>query len=359
MDYSKFYTPPEIAKALINELAIPTPPKVADICCGSCNLLFAAKNRWPKIKLYGVDISSYPVKGVTFEKEDGRQFAINHPQKFPFVVANPPFHYVENKKQFPDLFMNQFKGFSTSRLEIEMLIANLNLLKPNGVLLIILPSSFVEAETYNKVRRIVSANYYVESIIKLDESTFGSSKINSYALIIHNEPQGERNAKTGIFEGDSNNCVSYNANINSEDLKNGNWTTDKRNCPSFSLNVKRGNISSANFIAKGQSVLHTAKCNIDWKPSTRYISKKTIPTVFAETGDIVVSRIGKSAGKWCVYSGEKIPISDCLYRIKDPDGSIYKMIKGKAFNLSLKGVATRYITISDFLSWINLTAQEG
>ena len=43
MDYSKFYTPPIIATALINELCISEPHKVIDICCGSCNLLLAAK----------------------------------------------------------------------------------------------------------------------------------------------------------------------------------------------------------------------------------------------------------------------------------------------------------------------------
>lgn len=355
MDYSKFYTPPEIAKVLINELTIPVPQKVADICCGSCNLLFAAKNRWPKTKLYGVDVSSHLVKNVIFEKKDGRQFAIDHPHEFSLVVANPPFDYVENKKQFPALFVDEFKELSTSRLEIEMLIANLKLLKPKGVLLIVLPSSFVEAKTHDKVREIISANYYIESIIKLDESTFGSSRINSYALVIRNEPQDNRSAKIGFSKGNS---ISYSSRISSDELEKGNWTVDGANCISISLNIRRGNISSADFTSRGQPVLHTAKYSIDWKPRKRYISKKTVPTAFAETGDIIVSRIGKSAGQWCVYSGEKIPISDCLYRIKDPDGSIFRRIRGRTYNVSLKGVATRYITIADFLSWIISSTQE-
>ena len=108
------------------------------------------------------------------------------------AIANPPFGRVDSKKQIPDLFVNEYESIKTSRLEIEMLIANLNILQNNGVLLIILPSSFVEAETYKKIRQIVANNYFVESIIKLDESTFGASRINSYALIIHKESQKQR-----------------------------------------------------------------------------------------------------------------------------------------------------------------------
>lgn len=356
MDYSKFYTPPKIANSLINELSISEPQRIVDICCGSCNLLVAARNKWPKAKLYGVDVSGHPsVEDVLFEKKDGRQFAIEHPNEFSLVVANPPFDYVENKKQFPDLFVNEFKEFSTSRLEIEMLIANLMLLQPNGVLLVILPSSFVEAETHKNIRRIIANNYYINSIIKLDETTFGASRINSYALIIYNELQNNRDAKIGNSVDD---CISYTTYINSNELKKGKWTIDNTSDNIVSLDIKRGNISSASFITRGQPILHTAKYRSDWEPSKRYISKKITPTVFAESGDIIVSRIGKSAGQWCVYKGEKIAISDCLYRIKAPDLSVINKITGKRFNRDLKGVATRYITITDFISWMTSLSEE-
>ena len=352
MDYSKFYTPPEIALALVKELNINEPAKVIDICCGSCNLLSAAKSRWPQIQMCGVDISENNVsKDVKFYMNDGRKFAVEHPRKFSLVVANPPFDYVEKQKEFPALFEDVFDNFETSRLEVEMLIANLRLLKPNGVLLIILPSSFVEAQTYCKIRKLIANNFYIESIIKLDESTFGASKINSYALIIHNKYQEKHSAKLGISVDDN---IVYNSKVDADCLKNGIWTSENFKMELPSLDIKRGNISSSEFIKRGQPILHTAKFRDDWKPSMRYISKKVIPTVFAESGDIIVSRIGKSAGQWCVYSGDKIPISDCLYCIKDPDGSVLESIKGRKFDRTLKGVATRYITMSDFISWISL-----
>ncbi len=351
MDYSKFYTPPKIAKTLINEISIPTPKKIADICCGSCNLLFAARNRWQTSKLYGVDVSEHAsTESILFEKKDGRQFALEHSCEFSLVLANPPFVYVENKMQFPKLFVDEFANISTSRLEVEMLIANLKLLQPNGVLLIILPSSFVEAVTYKKLRRVIANNYYIESIIKLDETTFGASRINSYALIIHKQPHKNRYVKFGSVVEDN---ITYHLQLKSEKLQEGNWLLDNSSNVDVSLDIKRGNISSSEFITRGQPILHTAKNSRNWGPSKRYISKKIVPTVFAESGDIIVSRIGKSAGKWCVYEGEKIAISDCLYRIKDPNRHIFNKISGKCYNKTLKGVATRYITISDFCLWLS------
>ncbi|MBQ0015062.1 MAG: SAM-dependent DNA methyltransferase [Oscillospiraceae bacterium] len=352
MDYSKFYTPQKTAKTLIYELSIPEPQKVIDICCGSCNLLFAAKKKWNNVNLYGVDISeSQSTNEVIYERKDGRQFAIEHPHEFPLVLANPPFDFIKIKKQFPKLFVNEFKDITTSRLEIEMLIANLSLLSQNGVLLIILPSSFVEAETYKKIRQIIANNYYVESIIKLNETTFGASRINCYALIIHNTLKTQYHTKIGCISED---LISYTSNINSETLKKGYWTCDNTTFVTNSLNIKRGNISSACFTSNGQPILHTAKTtNCNWSPQIKYISKDIVPTVFAESGDIIVSRIGKSAGQWCLYKGEKIAISDCLYRIKDLDTSLIKKMEGKKFDRNLKGVATRYITITDFNCWIN------
>lgn len=354
MDYSKYYTPFEIATILINELNIPTPQKVVDICCGSCNLLFAAKNKWGNIRLYGTDIVDHSInKNIIFEKKDGRQFSVEHPREFSLAIANPPFGSVDSKKQIPDLFVNEYESIKTSRLEIEMLIANLNILQNNGVLLIILPSSFVEAETYKKIRQIVANNYFVESIIKLDESTFGASRINSYALIIHKESQKQRVAKLGYSAKKS---IKYTSYIDSENLKNGSWVSNISKDDALILDIKRGNISSSSFITNitnGQPVLHTAKSSTEWQPNRRYISKQEVPTVFAEKGDIIVSRIGKSAGQWCLYEGSRMAITDCLYRIKDPGSYIFNKINGKKFNKNIKGVATRYITIADFCSWIS------
>lgn len=359
MDYSKYYTPPEVAYLLVNMLQIAKPDKIADICCGSCNLLNAAKKRWGQARLYGVDVNEHILSNVIFEKTDGREYALRHINQFPLVLANPPFDYVNKKNEFPALYQGPFKKFSSSRLEIEMLIANLLLLKNEGTLVIILPSSFVEASSYEKIRKIITEKYYVKSVVKLTDDTFGPSLIKSYALIIKNCVM--KNAPTEFYyttHTSSGFALIHNNIISAETMKSGNWTGIQNNNTRKKLDIKRGNISSAFFIKRGQLILHTAKYSEKWQPSIRCVSKKAKPTVYAEKGDILVSRIGKSAGQWCKYQGDKLPISDCLYCIKDTEGALYEKMKGKIFNFPQKGVATRYITMKDFSAWISSIEEE-
>ncbi len=355
MDYSKFYTPQEVASLLIKMLSIPQPKRIIDICCGSCNLLSAAGRRWKDATLTGVDTASQIADGVQFVRMDGREFAIQTSQRYPLVLANPPFDYVGIKREYPELFDGVFETYHTSRLENEMLLANLRLLDKTGVLLIIMPSSFVEAESNREIRKIVGRNYYVKNIIKLPEDTFGASHINCYVLEIRRR-LGQRicTKSCKAFRDANKYFLSEKVTIHQRDIFEGNWHTDFWSKPNnIELNIRRGNISSQSFSDSGLPVLHTAKQSRNWKPSIRHIKNAVKMPVYADYGDIIVSRIGKSAGQWCRYFGKRVPISDCLFRIKDPDGSIADALAGKKYDHEIKGIAVKYITVNDFKSWYN------
>ena len=354
MDYSKYYTPLSIAELLIKQLRIGTPERIVDICCGSCNLLNAAKYRWRNALLFGADIADSKDRNVAFEKTDGRAYALKHKKEFPLVLANPPFGYLERMNEFPQLFQAPFEDYNTSRLENEMLIANLHMLQDGGTLLIIMPSSFVEGASHKALREIIAKCYQVQRIIELDECTFGSSRIHSYALIIRNRVCKKYTCELMLTEKQNNTfAIHLIQKKTSSDLLKGLWTEDSAVHPQMKIDIRRGNVSSACFREKGQAILHTSKLSDAWSPSVRYIDPSISPNTYAEAGDIIVSRIGKSAGQWYVYSGVRIPISDCLYRIKDPNGEIYRRIRDWRFTKKLRGVATRYITMSDFASWID------
>lgn len=351
MDYSKFYTPPPIASLLVRKVDVPYPDTVIDICCGSCNLLRAAKKRWKNAKLVGVDINMHISSDVNFTQMDGRKFAIENAKQYPLVLANPPFDFMKTSSEFPLLYQGVFSSYHTKRLENEMLLANLLLLQENGTLVIILPSTFVEAESNTTIRSLVGKKYYVREIIKLPEETFGASNINSYALIIKNSSPPKKITKYSsvILENEQFSFMNKHL-IPQKDIQAGRWcniysTTNE------TFDIRRGNVSSQMFCDKGTAILHTAKKSEKWKPSLRYCAVSGENLVYAETGDIIVSRIGKSAGQWCIYRGGKILISDCLYRIKDPTGEIFNRLQGHEYDLPQKGVATRYITINDFKSW--------
>jgi len=338
----------------VNQLDISPPSKVIDICCGSCNLLHAAKKRWPEAKLIGVDVICNNISDVHCIQCDGRKYSIEHSEQYLLVLANPPFDFVARKNEYPELYSNIPTGYITSRLEIEMLLANLRLLSDNGTLMIIMPSTFVNAESNIKIRKYLADRYQIEKIIRLPEEAFGSAKINSYALIItRNKLRKELTKLFSVTLKEDKCSISELAVIPNKEVKAGKWdeVTTTKNDLTSKLKMKRGNISSQSFTFAGIPIFHTAKSGNPWKPSIRYVSNITKTPVYAENGDIIVSRVGKSAGCWYKHTGDKIMISDCLYCIKDPDGIVAKKLEGQVYSYSLKGVATRYITMADFSAW--------
>ena len=361
MDYKNYYTPIKLSEIIVNEITDCNPKKVIDICCGSCNLLKAAKKRWNHIDLYGVDIVNSKTVNIKFMQTDGRSFACESNDKFELILANPPFGRLECKGDYPTLFNGIYDGFKTSRMEIEMLFANLHLLESGGVLMIIMPSSFVEGDSYRNLRKRISLNYHINKIIKLPLESFGKKMINTYAIEIINKKTLNSKTQMGLLCSLKEKKISYCCKIKKKEMNTGNWS-NQVHCKEKLLDVKRGNVSSQSFAKNGVEILHTAKINngVKWSPSKRFFIPESDNIVYVEKGDIIISRVGKSAGKWFRYFEEKrVPISDCLFRIKDPEGVIYNTIKNEKYSIPLKGVATRYITIDDINRWIGSLTSIG
>lgn len=361
MDYSKYYTPLKVAEFLINQLNIKKPYDAIDICCGSCNLLSAAKKRWNNIKLVGVDIIDLELNGIEYIKCDGRKYALENKNKYSLILANPPFDYLEKKSEYLNLFDEIPFKYETSRLEIEMLFANLFMLKDDGVLLIIMPNTFVLGETHSKIRKYLASEYSVRKIFFLPDNTFGATNISSCALVLEKDKKNHR--YTNILHLKNNDdcyCVFNHERISYKDMKNGNWNLKPIiREPSFNIRIKRGNTSSHFFSDRGEDILHISRVAEDWSPTIRHVSKVNDNPVYAENGDIIVSRIGKSAGSWYKYTGNKVLVSDCLFVIKEHSDFIEGLLKGKKYPYNLRGVATKYITIADVVKWINTLIEQA
>lgn len=359
MNYSKFYTPTDLADKLISIIDILAPSSAIDICCGSCNLLHAAKRRWSEIQLEGVDIVQHDADDVKLFVQDGRLFSEKCIKKFPLVLANPPFSSISTK----DPYQRFVEGFDCLlqkpyRLENEMFAANLKLLSDDGTLLIIMPNTFVESEANKKRRIFVTQSFHVEKIIKLSRKAFGSSAIGSYAVIIRNFKSSKAiaNYVTEYMELNDNFIVAEKSTIPIEYIEQGIWSIHSNYNKYININavnLYRGNISSNCFSSFGEPVLHTSSFKEVWKPSLRFITRVPQHAVFASSGDIVINRIGKSAGEWAVHHGEMQPISDCLYCLKDEDDKIKEKIKGEKYKGLIRGVSTQYITKSDVFAWIH------
>ena len=365
-----FYTPPMLAEYLLELIPIKQYNNIIDICCGSWNLLTAAKKHYPNAHYVGVDVDAEAgegcFKGADFFCMDGRKFAIEEKKKYDMVLSNPPFGYLKEEERIlenSDRAEEYSWGLKNKRYENEMVQANLLLVKKGGVLLFILPSTFIEGDTYLSIRKELCNRYTVDFVIKLPVETFGAKKIKTYALILTN--CGEQNKSAQYLEVYCNHNSwgsRKNRNIDMELLKEGKWTdfidnrTNKKVLKD-EIDYFRGNISSAQMSKTGKKVFHCSSKVHDgkWEPSVRYCDDKekikNAKLVFP--GDIIINRVGRCAKYWCV-SKEKAMVSDCLIVVRKAQNiNIYeKMMMNStdgSLNISTKGVATKYITMSDVL----------
>lgn len=197
-------------------------PKVIDYSCGSGHFLTEGietinslikgdNNDWVSEKIYGIE-KDYRLARVSkislFMNGAGDGNIIfgdgldNHKDKgiadkcFDILVANPPYS-VKAFKAYLKLQNNDFElldCISNDGGEIEVLFVERisQLLKPNGISAVILPSSILSnsSESYMGARDVLLKNFKIISIAQLGAKTFGATGTNTVVLFLqkYNEP---------------------------------------------------------------------------------------------------------------------------------------------------------------------------
>lgn len=353
-DFSKYYTPINVALPLVKMIKFKTNSNVIDICCGSGNLLQAAKNVKNTLFCSGVDIENNLLESnIDIVKNDGRRFALEHVGEYDYALANPPFGQTNSAEYSDALFRDSYELIRSSRLEIEMLIANLIILKENGILLIILPSTIVTGVSTINIRKCLAKNHFISAIIDLPLNAFYPEKIKCSALIV--EKKARVNKETKTYQMDESYEIVKQCSIGYNDMINGIWYKKiYKNTPEF--NIKQGSISSQDFADVGEEVLHTGKRCISWNPTIRYaqLSPNRSYTM-VEDGDIIISRIGASAGQKCLYTGKQKYISDCLFVIKTKTKEITNQIMNLDLEPLVGGLSTPHLTATNIIGLYNET----
>lgn len=353
--HSKYFTPIKVAKALMELIKINNDANVVDICCGSCNLLNAAKERNNQINCTGVDIIQCDTKyGFDLFSGDGREFALKNKGKYQISLANPPFGKETKKIYTKNLYSGIYENISVNRIEVEMLIANLLILDESGLLVIIIPTTIVNGLSYIHLRKILSKYHFIDSIIDLPIDAFYPERIKCSALIIRKEPN---NSNTKYYKMNNDFKLLKTREIDLLNIKKGNWN-GKSKITNIDFNIHQGRIPTSFFTGDNNDneVLHTSKSSTNWRPSVRYavIPEKNKYIKVAD-GDILISRIGSSAGEKCVYYGTEKYISDCLLVVKEPNEITRNRIMDLDFSSIVGGLSTPHITIQNIYNLYNET----
>ncbi len=365
MNKYSYYTPEELADEIVKLLPKREYGSVIDICCGTWNLLSAAYKKYPMARFFGVDtdesIAEHVFADAEFILNDGREFAAREKREgrtYDLILSNPPFGNLDDSEVYwnnksPEI---EFSALRCKRYEAEMMLANIYLAHKNSVLVFILPITFVKGESFRKARRQIANAFNVLQIIELPINTFKGNRLKTVAIILEKERNSKRKAnyKKATLDKATWKFVQV-CKITYKDIKTGNWTGEKIN--KGNLEIKRGMIHSGEMGSGKNIVLHCSSTieKGKWRPSVRYTNKPI--KIKAEDGDILINRIGRGAGYWCINDRDNVGVSDCLFVIKNTNKDLIKKlcdntVEGK-LNISARGVSTMYITQADICSIIN------
>lgn len=235
----QFFTPMPITKFIWDSLPVEKImkknngyeyPKIIDFACGAGHFLtqgyetinqvvdisgFERKKGWEQEKLYGIEkdyrlarvskISLFMhgagLGNVVFG--DGLENYVERgikPKDFDILVANPPYS-VKAFKPYLKLKDNDFevlKFISKDGSEIETLFIERisQLLKPNAVAAVVLPSSILNKtnESFIKARELILENFKIRSIAQFGSKTFGATGTNTVILFLEKFDEPPRRA---------------------------------------------------------------------------------------------------------------------------------------------------------------------
>ena len=204
-----FLTPDQIVDEVVDFCDFPTDAIVADPACGSGTFLLSAARKALKtttsIHLYGIDKSPRmmlladlnvgPSPPVPFNKricdtlrpEEYADFLCD--ESVDIILTNPPFGVnVDSRTYDLSIFATAASdGAQTIRRqpsELLFLEQCLSLLKPDGLLAIVLPRSAVNTLAADRARSMLSHTASVLAIITLPPETFGSTGTMTNTVVL-------------------------------------------------------------------------------------------------------------------------------------------------------------------------------
>jgi ribosomal protein S12 len=231
------------------------------------------------------------------------------------------------------------------------------------------PRTFINGEWSKHLRKYISANFSLKSILDLPSNVFGRDICTSIIVLQNVMPNEAATKLYNVDISEEKVCYEYINDLNHSLVKDGIWTTNivlKQAINDFK--VLRGNVDSSSLSTKGlYPIIHSTDINglknNNWKP-TRFCSepKSSAFHKLVKCGDIVLIRVGRNCGKATrIDFNKQLPVSDCLWIIRGNDMSlsnkIWNIINSKQFIEDIsklrKGVGAYYLTTEMFMQYIN------
>lgn len=293
----RHYTPPTLAKALVECIAVDTPvTSVVDFAAGTGNLLKAAASRWPDASLLGSDVDEVALAQASGRLEmswtgcgdflaSDYDVRSSHPSaaKHDVILLNPPFTQAPGRSYVP---RGDFSAVRCSRAMAFVMTAA-SYLEDGGQLAAILPTSTLTNVQDSEARKALSEQFHFDVMVGPRYGHFEGLDVSVFILRLSRRvgPGRARLAQAPIGAGK--------------------W------------NIRRGRVSmrrsDRQSVGLSQGWIHTTSIQ-----GGAVVERYSMPTgataVLSEPGALIVPRVGSfGAGNVLLMPlGEREVLSDCL-----------------------------------------------
>lgn len=381
--HSQYFTEELFAESMIALIDIKNVHNALDLGIGNGALSKAVLKRWPQISIDAIDVDDDICNNVLLKKyniniQQGDVLNVENvnllKNNYDLAICNPPYKRIKYDNKYKELFKeanlyecNEQKCISA---DIIFVAVNLKLLKPNGVLAIIVPDGLLTRKDYRPFRHAIISRHRITHVIQLPEKAFSKTEARTHIIII--EKNGKTNDNVPISNMSPNGVINETIKIsqtvlfNRMDFSYCKWVKLSSKKQYYKINniayeIKRGNISYKNLRTSNLNFLHSNSYSNNaclQFPSYEY----NINKVTAKAGDIIMCRVGKRCvGKIAFIESGTIPLSDCLFKITVPfkyQMEVFKELQSSEskewITINAHGVCSKVISKSDLEQYIGV-----
>lgn len=367
--YEQYYTEQTIGKQLVKMLPQFNVERCVELSAGQGALLEPVVRRWPLVQLTTCELDpanvvilkehfkgthhNVDVLDVVFEK-----MLSTFGNCFDLAVSNPPYCWKSPTSYDRDLLasfgLQEIFKHKRLRAEVLFILQNIRLLRNEGFAAFILPELVIRSDLLKSFRSSMLNFCSVVALAEISVGKFKGTEARTYILIIQKtdaKPKFTYTALSGIKQKrPSHDFINGMREISLPDERLGRL-----------FDIKRGNLSGKECRELGVSYYHTSGFfNPTAKPGDVYQDILRAP-VFAECGDILISRVGtRVLGNVAVVRDKNYIISDCVFRLRFADSELndsfikFWIEELGSLRSSARGTCAKYITKDDLSAKVHV-----
>ncbi|MEZ9317654.1 N-6 DNA methylase [Vibrio lentus] len=361
VELNQYYTSETTSALLASMLDATNALNCIELSAGEGALIEPLKNVNSEVKFTTVDIDPINSKKLSSKYPDDIHIcgdALNSEldlgeKPFDLAVCNPPFSFVNKQSRFDyllkDEFEDLFKDNARIRLEVLFILRNMQLLKYNATLAVIVPDLIVTSDRFLSFRSALLSKYHLTGIFECEHYSFKKTEAKTFILFIKKcKPIDNKNTIS---------LTSFkNGKKKSKVVEISKFTHPSKTITGIkSYSIFRGSNTSKQCRETGLDFHHNYSWIDDFSNITySAVLEKTSGFKYAKPGDILIHRVGRNVGKTVILQKNEVIVSDCIIVLrflneKDKNLFIRNWKKNKnewLFN-NTKGTCAKNISITN------------